>query len=338
MECALGGASGPARHFVTTFHNAYGHGSSVKRRYNAVMAAGERVIAISHFVADHVASTYGVGPDRLRRHPARCRCCALRSRFGLARAHGAAAACLAAAGRTRISCCCRGASRAGRASSSSSRRWRGWSGPTCMPDPRRPAMPAIGASSRRRSPLRAAAATFRFVDDCRRHGRPLICLPMSSSRPRPSPKAFGRVIVEAQAMGRPVIATDAWRRARNDHPRRYRLAGAARRCRRRSRAALASSARSGSGGAAGDEPARDRACARAFHQQPDGGAHARRLSRADAGSGHGDRCRLSRDPRAASRRGRTFSSSSSARSAISFRRWGRRRRSAPITRTPRSRC
>ncbi len=42
---------------------------SLKRRYNAVMATGERVIAISHFVADHVASTYGVGPDRLRLIP-----------------------------------------------------------------------------------------------------------------------------------------------------------------------------------------------------------------------------------------------------------------------------
>jgi glycosyltransferase involved in cell wall biosynthesis len=33
------------------------------------MARGERVIAISHFVADHAASVYGVGPDRLRTIP-----------------------------------------------------------------------------------------------------------------------------------------------------------------------------------------------------------------------------------------------------------------------------
>ena len=52
------------RHFVTTFHNAYGFGSVLKRRYNAVMATGERVIAISNFVADHVTSVYGVPPER----------------------------------------------------------------------------------------------------------------------------------------------------------------------------------------------------------------------------------------------------------------------------------
>ena len=33
------------------------------------MARGERVIAISHFVAEHAASVYGVGPDRLRMIP-----------------------------------------------------------------------------------------------------------------------------------------------------------------------------------------------------------------------------------------------------------------------------
>lgn len=54
------------RHFVTTFHNAYGRDSILKHHYNAVMAAGERVIAISHFVGEHVASSYGVPPERLR--------------------------------------------------------------------------------------------------------------------------------------------------------------------------------------------------------------------------------------------------------------------------------
>ncbi len=52
--------------FVTTFHAAYNAGNALKRRYNAVMAKGERVIAISNFVADHVRAHYGVGDDRLR--------------------------------------------------------------------------------------------------------------------------------------------------------------------------------------------------------------------------------------------------------------------------------
>ena len=63
---AWSAARATGRHFVTTFHNAYGAKPALKRRYNSVMAKGERVIAISHFVAEHVATEYGVGPDRLR--------------------------------------------------------------------------------------------------------------------------------------------------------------------------------------------------------------------------------------------------------------------------------
>ncbi|MGH7065664.1 MAG: glycosyltransferase, partial [Stellaceae bacterium] len=62
-------AQAAGRHFVTTFHNAYGAGSALKRRYNSVMARGERVIAISEFVAEHAARVYGVGADRLRTIP-----------------------------------------------------------------------------------------------------------------------------------------------------------------------------------------------------------------------------------------------------------------------------
>ena len=54
------------RRFVTTFHNAYDATGALKRKYNSVMARGERVIAISQFVADHAEAVYGVGPDRLR--------------------------------------------------------------------------------------------------------------------------------------------------------------------------------------------------------------------------------------------------------------------------------
>lgn len=56
--------------FVTTFHGVYGgHEAAVKRRYNRVMADGDRVIAVSEFVADHVRDVYQVGPDRLRTIP-----------------------------------------------------------------------------------------------------------------------------------------------------------------------------------------------------------------------------------------------------------------------------
>ncbi|HXZ00692.1 MAG TPA: glycosyltransferase family 4 protein [Stellaceae bacterium] len=53
-------------HFVTTFHNVYGDGNWIKRRYNAVMAEGERVIAISRFVAEQAMRVYGVPAERLR--------------------------------------------------------------------------------------------------------------------------------------------------------------------------------------------------------------------------------------------------------------------------------
>ncbi len=53
-------------HYVTTYHGTYNAKSSLKRRYNAVMAAGERVIANSKFIANHVRAEHGVGADRLR--------------------------------------------------------------------------------------------------------------------------------------------------------------------------------------------------------------------------------------------------------------------------------
>src|SRR5690242_20198901 len=36
-------------HFVTTYHGTYNEGLPFKRRYNSIMARGERVIAISEF-------------------------------------------------------------------------------------------------------------------------------------------------------------------------------------------------------------------------------------------------------------------------------------------------
>jgi glycosyltransferase involved in cell wall biosynthesis len=56
-------------HFVTTAHGVYAQGSEIKRGYNAIMARGERVIVPSHFMAERVAKDFGVGPDRLRPIP-----------------------------------------------------------------------------------------------------------------------------------------------------------------------------------------------------------------------------------------------------------------------------
>jgi glycosyltransferase involved in cell wall biosynthesis len=53
-------------HFVTTFHGTYGHATALKRAYNSVMLRGERVIANSEFIAEHIRKTYRVDPERLR--------------------------------------------------------------------------------------------------------------------------------------------------------------------------------------------------------------------------------------------------------------------------------
>jgi glycosyltransferase involved in cell wall biosynthesis len=53
-------------HFVTTWHGIYGEDFPGKRAYNSVMARGERVIAASRTIAGRVVSTYGVEPARVR--------------------------------------------------------------------------------------------------------------------------------------------------------------------------------------------------------------------------------------------------------------------------------
>ena len=46
--------------FVTTFHGVYSLGGRLKRRYNAVMTRGKKVIANSTFVAGHIRKNYGI--------------------------------------------------------------------------------------------------------------------------------------------------------------------------------------------------------------------------------------------------------------------------------------
>jgi glycosyltransferase involved in cell wall biosynthesis len=53
-------------HFVTTYHGAYSEGFPGKRLYNSVMARGERVIAISGFIANLVEDRHLGETDILR--------------------------------------------------------------------------------------------------------------------------------------------------------------------------------------------------------------------------------------------------------------------------------
>ena len=54
------------RPFVTTFHGAYNFNNPLKRRYNSIMARGDRVIANSKFIDAHMAEHYHPDPARVR--------------------------------------------------------------------------------------------------------------------------------------------------------------------------------------------------------------------------------------------------------------------------------
>jgi len=66
---ALWAAQRTGARFMTTFHDTYSAESAWKRRYNSVMAQGQLVIAISDFVAEHVREVYGIGMSVIRTIP-----------------------------------------------------------------------------------------------------------------------------------------------------------------------------------------------------------------------------------------------------------------------------
>ena len=53
-------------HFLTTFHGAYNTTGKLKRFYNSIMTKGELVIANSQFTADHIIDHYLIDQDKLR--------------------------------------------------------------------------------------------------------------------------------------------------------------------------------------------------------------------------------------------------------------------------------
>lgn len=62
---ALAAARKTNCHFVTTFHAAYTRGGYFKNLYNGVMAKGEKVIAISDFIAGHIQEHYDTAPGQI---------------------------------------------------------------------------------------------------------------------------------------------------------------------------------------------------------------------------------------------------------------------------------
>ena len=195
------------RRFVTTFHNAYDDKAPLKHWYNSVMARGERVIAISEFVAEHAASVYGVGPDRLRTIPRGVDM----NLFDANRVNGDRVADLAA--KWRVPDGFAVVMLPGRLT-----RWKGgldFIEAIARLGRRDLCCLLVGAEQRSgfRRELEAAIekhdliGQFRIVEDCRDIAAAYVLSDVVVSAST-DPEGFGRTIVEAQAMGRPVIATD----------------------------------------------------------------------------------------------------------------------------------
>ena len=204
---AWSAARATGRRFVTTFHNAYPADLPLKRWYNSVMARGERVIAISQFVGDHAAGVYGVGPDRLRVIPRGIDL----AQFDPDRVPGERVARLAE--QLRVPDDAAVVMLPGRLT-----RWKGgldFIAAIARLSRRDLCCIFVGAEQRPgfRRELEAAIkrqgllGMFRIIEDCRDMpaAYQLANVVVSAST---DPEGFGRVIVEAQAMGRPVIATD----------------------------------------------------------------------------------------------------------------------------------
>ncbi len=204
---AWSAARATRRHFVTTFHNAYDIELPLKRWYNSVMAKGERVIAISQFVGEHAAQVYGVGPDRLRVIPRGVDLGA----FAPQRVGGERVAALAR--QWRVPEDVRVVMLPGRLT-----RWKGgldFIEAIARLGRRDLCCVLVGTEQRPgfRRELEAAIerldliGMFRIIEGC--NDMPaayaLSDVVVSAST---DPEGFGRVIVEAQAMGKPVVATD----------------------------------------------------------------------------------------------------------------------------------
>ncbi|KDM67108.1 glycosyltransferase family 4 protein [Acidiphilium sp. JA12-A1] len=194
--------------FVTTYHGAYGQRGPLKARYNAVMASGDRVIAISGFIADLVRARHGVGADRLRIVPGGVDCAKFdpdavggRRMEALARAwplpDGAPVIMLPA-------------------------RLTGWKGQRVAIEAlarmrhRDPILLLVGAAQGREAYRRSLVETIRRLDLVPRVVFAGDCADMPAAykladivvNASTDPEAFGRTIVEAQAMRRIAIATD----------------------------------------------------------------------------------------------------------------------------------
>ncbi|MBF0332518.1 MAG: glycosyltransferase family 4 protein [Alphaproteobacteria bacterium] len=206
---ALAAANRTGRRFVTTFHGTYGTGMlGLKKSYNAVMTRGRRVIAISDFIAEHIHSVYGVPSSRIRviprgidmdrfdparvsaeriiqlarqwRLPEDCPVIMLPGRLTRWKGQTVLIEALALLGRKDVRCLLVGSDQ-GR-------------------DAYREELVSLARS-------RGLADVVHVVDQCNDMPAAYMLTDVVVSAST-EPEAFGRVSVEAQAMGRPVVATE----------------------------------------------------------------------------------------------------------------------------------
>ncbi len=195
-------------HLVTTWHGVYSENAPGKRRYNAVMARGERVIAISQFVAARLSSRHRIDPEKLRIIPRGVD----PETFDPDAVTGHRVARLAAQwrlpdGATTIVLPAR------------LTRWKGHAvmlEALALLERRDIHLVLVGADQGRtrfRKELIARAEALGVADRVRLAGH---CDDMPAAlmlaeivvNPSVEPEPFGRTVIEAQAMGRPVVVSD----------------------------------------------------------------------------------------------------------------------------------
>ena len=195
--------------FVTTWHGVYKENAPGKRRYNAIMARGERIIAISHFVASRLKARHQVDPARLRIIP-RGVDTAL---FDPAAVSGDRMARLTREWRLPD----------GASVIMLPARLTRWKGHTVMLEAlarlerRDVCLVMVGAEQSRtrfRRELIARAEALGIDDRLRLVGHcddmpAALMLADVVANPSIEPEPFGRTVIEAQAMGRPVVVSDA---------------------------------------------------------------------------------------------------------------------------------
>lgn len=189
--------------FVTTYHGAYGEAFPGKRRYNAIMARGERVIAISRFISDLIIQRHHLDPGRIRIIPRGVDPAVFDpDAVSPDRVQRLAEAWALPEGRPLVML---------------PGRLTGWKGHAVL-------IAALARMSRRKAvgvlvgadqgharalagQAEKAGVELRITGDCDDMPAALLladAVVNASTRP----EAFGRVVIEAQAMGRPVIASD----------------------------------------------------------------------------------------------------------------------------------